>query len=199
MIDENVYRWVLLAILVSGAGVSIYFRRKGAKSGGPISPRDNGLAIDTLLSLFGFGAMASVVTYLINPKWMAWSQLELVPQLRLLGGLLGLIALALLFWTLRHLGANVTRTARTRSHHTLVTGGPYRWARHPLYSSGVVLCAAYVLLTANWFILLMCGLASAVLRARTSREEANLIKKFGDDYRAYMKRTGRFLPRLRAS
>ncbi|MCZ6444949.1 MAG: isoprenylcysteine carboxylmethyltransferase family protein, partial [Planctomycetota bacterium] len=95
--------------------------------------------------------------------------------------------------------ANVTRTARTRAHHTLVTGGPYRWVRHPLYSSGVVLCTAYVLLTANWFILLMCGLAFAVLLVRTSKEEANLIKKFGDEYRAYMSRTGRFLPRLRAS
>ncbi len=108
MINKNVYRWVLLAIIVACAGVSIYFRRKAAKSGGPISPRENGLAIDTLLSLFGFGAMASVVTYLINPEWMAWSQLELVPQLRLVGGLLGLIVLALLFWTLRHLGANVS-------------------------------------------------------------------------------------------
>ncbi len=199
MVNENVYRWVLLAIIVSCFGVGVYFRREAAKSGGPISPRDSGLAIDTSLSLFGLGAMAGIVTYLINPEWMAWSQLELVPALRLLGGLLGLIVLALMSWALRHLGANLTRTARTRSHHTLVTGGPYRWVRHPLYSSGVVLCTGHVLLTANWFILLMCGLAFAVLLARTLREEANLIAKFGDEYRAYMSRTGRFLPRLRAS
>ena len=31
---------------------------------------------------------------------------------------------------------------------------------------------------------------------RTPQEEANLIAKFGDEYRQYMKRTGRFLPKL---
>jgi protein-S-isoprenylcysteine O-methyltransferase Ste14 len=42
----------------------------------------------------------------------------------------------------------------------------------------------------------MAVAAFAVLAIRTPTEEANLIAKFGDDYRAYMQRTGRFLPRL---
>jgi protein-S-isoprenylcysteine O-methyltransferase Ste14 len=36
----------------------------------------------------------------------------------------------------------------------------------------------------------------ALLAARTPREEEKLIEKFGDQYRAYMSRTGRFLPRI---
>jgi protein-S-isoprenylcysteine O-methyltransferase Ste14 len=34
------------------------------------------------------------------------------------------------------------------------------------------------------------------MAVRTPAEEANLIAKFGDEYRAYMRRTGRFLPRF---
>jgi protein-S-isoprenylcysteine O-methyltransferase Ste14 len=54
------------------------------------------------------------------------------------------------------------------------------------------------LMSANWFIgagaLIVIGTVSIV---RTPIEEAQLIERFGEQYRAYMRRTGRFLPRLR--
>jgi protein-S-isoprenylcysteine O-methyltransferase Ste14 len=37
-----------------------------------------------------------------------------------------------------------------------------------------------------------------LMAVRTPREERMLIRRFGDDYRSYMGRTGRYLPRLRA-
>jgi len=39
-------------------------------------------------------------------------------------------------------------------------------------------------------------LAIVLLTIRLSNEEAHLIEKFGDEYREYMQRTGRFLPKL---
>ena len=39
-------------------------------------------------------------------------------------------------------------------------------------------------------------LAFIAMAIRTPKEEANLIEKFGDEYRDYMKRTGRFFPKL---
>jgi protein-S-isoprenylcysteine O-methyltransferase Ste14 len=42
----------------------------------------------------------------------------------------------------------------------------------------------------------LSALAFTAMAARTPKEEANLIEKFGDEYREYMKRTGRFLPKL---
>jgi protein-S-isoprenylcysteine O-methyltransferase Ste14 len=51
--------------------------------------------------------------------------------------------------------------------------------------------------TGNLFILAAGLGALAVLVVRTPREEALLLEKFGDDYRAVMRRTGRWLPRLR--
>ena len=44
----------------------------------------------------------------------------------------------------------------------------------------------------------LLGILAFILMAiRTPKEEANLIAKFGDEYREYMRRTGRFLPRLK--
>jgi protein-S-isoprenylcysteine O-methyltransferase Ste14 len=52
------------------------------------------------------------------------------------------------------------------------------------------------LLTANLLIALMWFSACAMLVDRTRIEEEKLIERFGDEYRAYMARTGRFLPHL---
>jgi protein-S-isoprenylcysteine O-methyltransferase Ste14 len=46
------------------------------------------------------------------------------------------------------------------------------------------------------FIALLGILAIIAMAIRTPKEEANLIEKFGDEYRDYMKRTGRFLPKF---
>ena len=46
----------------------------------------------------------------------------------------------------------------------------------------------------KWLLISFIGMA-----IRTPKEEANLIEKFGDEYREYMKRTGRFLPKFRSN
>ncbi len=195
MTPENRCRWMLAALMGIGLLMSRYFRAKADRAGGAVARRhDSGLFL-IAQSVFGIGALGGLLVYVAHPPWMRWSQLEMPMWLRLSGGPLALAALGLFYWVFQHLGRNVTPTAQTRETHSLVTTGPYRWVRHPMYTSGLVLFAAYSLLTANWFVAVMCGLALAMLVVRTPAEEANLLKRFGDDYRAYMNRTGRFLPR----
>jgi protein-S-isoprenylcysteine O-methyltransferase Ste14 len=78
----------------------------------------------------------------------------------------------------------------------LVTSGPYRWVRHPFYTVTFGGIIALSLLTANWFLGLMTLLMLSVIIKRTDTEEAKLIERFGEAYRQYMQRTGRFLPRF---
>ena len=108
-------------------------------------------------------------------------------------------ACGLLVWTFRCLGKNLTDTVVTRQQHTLVMHGPYRWVRHPFYDSAALLMVAVSLIAANWFLLLTGGLAFSLLVVRTQTEEEKLLARFGEAYRAYMERTGRFLPRTRAN
>ncbi len=52
------------------------------------------------------------------------------------------------------------------------------------------------LLTANWLLALLGLLAFSMMVIRTRIEEDKLIERFGEEYRSYMERTGRFLPRV---
>ena len=66
-----------------------------------------------------------------------------------------------------------------------------------MYTSLLVLVIAITLISANALIGLPMVLGlSVILINRVDREEAVMIEEFGDEYREYMKRTGRLLPRL---
>jgi protein-S-isoprenylcysteine O-methyltransferase Ste14 len=116
-------------------------------------------------------------------------------SVRWLGVALLAVAAILLTWTFRRLGTNITDTVVTRRDHTLVLHGPYRWVRHPFYGSVTLFLLALSLIAANWFLLLTGAVVVTLLVIRTRREEDHLVRRFGDDYRRYMNRTGRFLPR----
>ncbi len=195
MADETVYRWLLGAIMVIGVTISKVLRARGDRAACRVSRRVDGTPILIGLAVGAIGAMGGLFAYLVNPAWMSWSQVELPAWSRLAGGLLGVVSLLLFIQVFRALGTNATPTSATREQHTLVTHGPYRLVRHPMYSAGVMLFGAYALIAANWFVALCSALCLTVLAVRTRREEANLIDRFGDDYRVYMQRTGRFLPR----
>ena len=55
---------------------------------------------------------------------------------------------------------------------------------------------ALSLMAASWLIALLFALGFPVILMRTPLEEQMLIEAFGDDYRAYMKHTGRYFPRI---
>lgn len=102
-----------------------------------------------------------------------------------------------MYWTLSSLGKNLTDTVVTRAKATLVTNGPYRWVRHPFYVTAAILMASVTVLTANWFIGISSLAVLALLAVRTPKEEQMLIERFGQDYRDYMAKTGRFVPKPR--
>jgi protein-S-isoprenylcysteine O-methyltransferase Ste14 len=144
----------------------------------------------------GLVLVLSVVAYLINPRWVRWSRLDLSTPLRWLGAGYGTVSLALALWIFRTIGKNITSTVETREEHHLVTDGPYRWVRHPLYTVGTSFFMSLGIVAANWFVGLASLAVLAMLLIRLPKEEEKLIERFGDEYRAYMKRTGRLLPRI---
>jgi protein-S-isoprenylcysteine O-methyltransferase Ste14 len=142
------------------------------------------------------GALLERIAYMINPAWMAWSPVPLPAWLRWTEAALAPVGAALLVWTFRALGPNLTDTVVTRRSHTLVTRGPYRFIRHPLYDAAAVLAVAMSLMMANWFTLVTGASAVVLLAVRSRTEEDKLLARFGDSYRAYCSQTGRFVPRI---
>jgi protein-S-isoprenylcysteine O-methyltransferase Ste14 len=196
MNGEQPFRLILLAGFAILLPIGIYHRLK-SRTGEKLDRRQEGLFILVALRLAGITGMVGVLAYLINPAWMAWAALPLPGWLRWTGVGFGMLAEVLFVWTLRSLGKNLTDTVVTRQHHTLVTTGPYRWIRHPFYTSAALMIPASFLLAANWFFLAIGVAVLLLLAIRTRKEEENLIARFGDEYRSYMQRTGRFVPMLR--
>ncbi|MPZ17665.1 MAG: hypothetical protein GEV06_07120 [Luteitalea sp.] len=90
---------------------------------------------------------------------------------------------------------NVSETVLTKNDHQLVTTGPYRWVRHPLYTTGVVLFSSIGLMAGGWLILLWAVIALIAVRLVViPREETHLVSAFGDEYPHYRRGTGSMLP-----
>ena len=78
----------------------------------------------------------------------------------------------------------------------LVTWGAYKYVRHPFYASFLLAYAGACLLYPHPAVLAFCAYSAAVLNLTAAKEERRLAaSEFGDEYRAYMARTGRFFPR----
>jgi protein-S-isoprenylcysteine O-methyltransferase Ste14 len=195
--NENIFRILVALILFAAVGVSSYFRRKADRdTGETVSRKADGNLFMNIIRLFGLVLWLSPLVYLINPGWMAWSKLGLPEWVRWLGVILGVLCCLGIYWLFSSIGSGITPTSATRKVHQLSTSGPYRWVRHPLYTAGSSLFVAFGMMADNWFLALLGILAFLAMAARTPKEEANLTEKFGDEYREYMKRTGRFLPRF---
>ena len=198
--NENIFRVLAAVILFTGIGISSYFRRKADRdTGEKISRRVDGSVMMNLIRIGGLMLWLSPLVYLINPAWMAWSKIGLPESVRWLGVGFGILCVLGIYWLFSSIGAGISPTSATRKEHQLVTSGPYRWVRHPLYTVGSSLFIAFGMMSDNWFIGVLGVLAFIGMAIRTPKEEANLIEKFGDEYREYMKRTGRFLPKFRSN
>src|SRR5574341_2364243 len=195
--NENIFRILAAVILFTGISISSYFRRKADRdTGEKISRKIDGNAMMTIIKIGGLVLWLSPLVYLLNPSWMAWSKIGLPEWVRWLGVGIGIVCTGLIYWLFSSIGSSITPTSATRRQHTLVTSGPYRWVRHPLYTVGSSFFISFGMMADNWFIAMLGILAFIAMAIRTPKEEANLIDKFGDEYRQYMKRTGRFLPKL---
>ena len=195
--NENIFRILAALILFTGFGISAYHRRKADRdSGEKISRKVDGSAMMTVIKLGGLILWMSPLVYLIKPNWMAWSKIGLSDSIRWLGGGIGILCVLGTYWLFSSIGSGITPTSATRKQHTLVTSGPYRWVRHPLYTVGSSMFISFGMMADNWFIAALGMLTFILMAIHTPKEEANLIEKFGDEYREYMKRTGRFLPKI---
>lgn len=195
MISDGPFRLALLVGAAIVLPIAASYRIRAHRGGEKLDRRKEGLFILLTLRPGALVAVAGLVAYIGDPRSMEWSAMPLPAWVR--WGGVGLAALggALLIWTFHTLGPNLTDTVVTRRVHTLVTSGPYRWIRHPLYAATAITVVGNSLTAANWFLLVAGAFVFAMMVIRTRREEDFLLDRFGDSYRAYMARTGRFFPR----
>jgi protein-S-isoprenylcysteine O-methyltransferase Ste14 len=193
------FHWMFVAGFLLFMILRLYFHRRAARDGGRMNGRDSRLSIILRIAV-GLPMAAILASYMVRPELLSWAAVELPVWMRWTGAALTAGAIALLTWVQRALGANFNTILGLRERHSLVTHGPYRWVRHPMYTVLFLYLLGILLLTANLFIggFLLAGFLLTIA-TRVAKEESILEEAYGQEYRAYKARTGRFWPRLRFS
>lgn len=188
MNPEIAFNLALSTIFTLFTLIRVYFRYTTRP---PSAPRSlDGLVLRILI----FFEITTLMIYLFAPAWLDWARLPLPEWLRWFGVGMAGTALPLLLWVHLSLGNNFSPDLALRDRHALITHGPYRWARHPMYTAFYMLHIGTALITANLvFVVIWIGGLSWLIALRLHREEAMMLERFGDQYRAYMGRTGRFI------
>lgn len=142
-------------------------------------------AVKSLLLVTGQLLFAGFL--LLSHRWHPFDQWLKIPAIA--GGVLAMWAIA----TMRKSRLNVMPDLLPGS--TLITSGPYRLIRHPMYTSLMVIFIPFVIADYSPLRLLALLLLTAVLVAKLRREETQLVKAF-PEYSAYCKTTYRLIPFL---
>jgi protein-S-isoprenylcysteine O-methyltransferase Ste14 len=150
-----------------------------------------------LLGLVFVGCLLLPVVYLVT-NFLAFADYPLPPYFSWAGAAV-LVAALWLFWRSHaDLGPNWSPTLELRKDHQLVRHGVYRSIRHPMYAAILLFGLAQGLLLQNW----LAGWSGLVTFAvmyfvRVPNEEQMMCEFFGDEYRDYMRQSGRVIPRRR--
>ena len=100
-------------------------------------------------------------------------------------------------WAMLSLGRYFARVVEIESGHRLITGGPYRYVRHPAYTGMVMIFLGALLGIGTWAgALVGTTIIGVATLYRIDVEERVLVQQFGEEYRAFMKARGRLLPGL---
>ncbi len=198
MTEETAFRLVFLLVFLSTLMISGYHRKRARQAGETIPRRAEGSTALLLRASMALVVAVSYLTYVFAPQGLSWARIGLSSSVRWGAAALALGVLPALWWALVTLGANISETVLTKSTHRLVTHGPYRWIRHPIYALALFQMTMLALIASNAFLLLFPILGTVVFRLVViPKEESHLLAAFGKQYEDYRARTGALLPRLR--
>jgi protein-S-isoprenylcysteine O-methyltransferase Ste14 len=110
-----------------------------------------------------------------------------------LGLLLFTLGLGFAIWARLHLGRNWGTPMTKKDDPELVTGGPYRLVRHPIYS-GILVAGVGTAVALSWQWLVPVILAGIYFVYSATVEERFLTEQFPDTYPAYRNSTKMLLP-----
>jgi len=178
-----------LALWVALAVATAVFRRPGA----PSTYDRSQIVWRSVLGIFGFLAI------LVLGPWEYTHMTGPLPR----DGLLAWIGLAMFAlgvainaWAMATLRSLYTVRLSVQADHRLVTSGPYRRVRHPGYSGFLLALPGMGLALGSLAMLAFTAVILAWLVERIGKEEAMLVEQFGDEYRAYQRRSKRLIPFL---
>jgi protein-S-isoprenylcysteine O-methyltransferase Ste14 len=198
MNEEMVFRivfWTFLLLVILFNRIIPAFRAK--KSGGNILPDEKAIKKEgkttfilrvILFVLF----LAFLVLYSIYPPFMDRLHLDFPVWLRWAGTLLAFVGVAFWIFSQNVLNKYWSPQLQIQKEHKIVTNGPYKVIRHPIYTAMFFWVIGLALFTANMIFVLLALLTIVGLVLRVPKEEKMMTDQFGEEYKKYMQSTRRF-------
>jgi protein-S-isoprenylcysteine O-methyltransferase Ste14 len=127
------------------------------------------------------------VRVLPGAQWKIWCAL---------GAALTLFGVLFTVWARLYLGRNWSAVAAVKADHELITRGPYRWVRHPIYSGLLLAFIGTALADGQWRGVLAVALALVAVAHRIIVEERFMRQEFGTEYDTYARQVRALVPGL---
>jgi len=195
--NETIFRIILPVLLLSFMAHRGYYNKMHTRPDvESLQQREEGV-VSKLADLLGMVGLASVVVFIINPGWLVWAKLPFPGWIRMAGIAISLIGFILRPLAQNALGSSWSDTPRMLEGQTLITSGPYRRIRHPIYTAFLLILGSTLFISANWLIGLSWTFMTLLEISSRIRFEENLMSEyFSDQYREYIRRTCRLFPKL---
>jgi len=184
----------MLFVLISGWLIfTVVFLRREKPPQATESKRDRASNFGIATQMIGFALVWSVRRPMFSPILNLGWPFEIAMAVIITA----LVACSVWIVTtaVRALGKQWSLTARLVEGHALITEGPYRFVRHPIYTGMIGMLLATGLVMTYWFILLAAIVFFLVgTNIRTRSEERLLQNEFGAAYESYVRRTPALIP-----
>lgn len=150
-----------------------------------------------LLALLGVGLMLIPLVWMFTPFLDSFN-IGIPITIRFVGVAVALLSL-IYFWKIHQaLGTNWSPTLEIKENHQLIKTGPYRRVRHPMYTQIWIWTIAQVLIVSNLYAGFSGIIAWAIVYfIRIPNEEKMMIENFGDQYKEYIRQTGKIFPKIK--
>jgi protein-S-isoprenylcysteine O-methyltransferase len=179
-----------LWILVGVAGAISLFQPAYRPFDKSAPPQDRGTAAQIVWSVYLtqlFGIIEAI--FFRYPESFRWDTVTSIALVAMLAGL------GLRIWAVITLGRFFTWFITVYNDHQVIRTGPFRFIRHPAYGGALILFVATLVFLHAWIgaVLSLVIQLFAYLR-RIRYEEAEMIERLGDNYRAYVREVGALVP-----
>ncbi|TGP96376.1 isoprenylcysteine carboxylmethyltransferase family protein [Mesorhizobium sp. M8A.F.Ca.ET.213.01.1.1] len=146
--------------------------------------------------LQSFGLMLAMIAAFLLPSLPFFAFVNFAPvngMVSSVGMLMTVAGMLFLVWARQSLGRNWSQTVSAKQGHELVTSGPYRYVRHPMYTGGLLAGIGSAVALGGPFVFLLI-LLGAIFVWRVGAEVRLMARQFPDEFPTYVERTKALIP-----
>lgn len=196
MTNNLIFRLVMLLFFIGITFNRLFYYRKEMMIESLITIKKDMFdrVMSTILGILWFIVL---FLYVIDNQFISLFQIKTPLYISMIGLFLGIMGYLLHFFSHKALGKHFSPHLIIKKDQMLITKGPYRFIRHPIYTAYFIFSISFFMISSNLLIGLTWFFGMVLLSFfRIPSEEKMLSDEFGQKYNDYKKNTGMFLPKL---